>query len=71
MSDEVEKKLNFQVSLYDEGISLYMGQNLECLWNISIVGRNSWVSKVLSYEMSDEVEKILNFQVSLYDEGRF
>ena len=75
MSDEVEKNLNFQVSLYDEGrfklniLTIDIGINFECFWTISIFGRNSWVSKVLAHEMSDEVGKKLNFQVSLYDEG--
>ena len=75
MNDEVEKNLNFQVSLYDEGrfelniLTIDIGINFECLWTNSIFGWNSWVSKVLAHEMSDEVEKKLNFQVSLYDEG--
>ena len=63
----------FQVSLYDEGmiclniLIIDIGPFFECLWNISIFCRNSWVSKVLAHEMSDEVESCLNFQVSLYD----
>src|ERR1044072_1002405 len=75
MSDEVEKNLNFQVSLYDEGrfklniLTIDIGINFECFWTISIFGRNSCVSKALAHEMSDEVEEKLIFQVSLYDEG--
>ena len=60
--------------MYNEGrfdlniLTIDIGINFEFLWNISIFGRNSCVSKVLTHEMSDEVEKNLNFQVSLYDE---
>src|ERR1044072_7048820 len=77
MGDEVEKIKKFQVSLYDEGriylniLNIDIEPFFECLWNISIFGRNSGVSKVLAHVMSDEVEKNLNFQVSFYDEGRF
>ena len=47
MSDEVERNLNFQVSLYDEWrveldiLTVDIGINFECLWTISIFGRNS------------------------------
>src|ERR1044072_6605325 len=75
MSDEVENKLNFQVSLYDEGrfklniLIIDIGKKFQCLWNIAIFGRNACASMVLSHEMSDEVEKNFKFQVSLFDEG--
>ena len=48
-----------------------MGHFLSVLRNISIFGRNSWVSKVLAHEMSDKVEKNWIFKFVCMMNGGF
>ena len=60
MSDEIQKKLNFSSStVWWREVIIKISKdeqsaNFTVMMQISILGRNSWVFKVLAQEMSDK-----------------